>query len=260
MRTHTIALTCVLALAAASAHAGRLFAVLADGSDSIAELNPATGAELNRFDAPEPSDEFSGLAFDGDRLYFLQDSGADVLYELDPDTGAQQNSWALTDGSGSFNGLAALDGLVYVLDSTLDVLHVFDPGTGLVTVTIDPGVGLIGGAGAIGGPDALLASNGSFLYEIDLATHSASFITDVAPLAALGVASVDGEIWVSGYDVDTGGNRAEVFSRDGVFLRSVPLTYNVGALAGAPDVIPEPASLSLLALAALALRRRRQRQ
>ncbi len=265
MRILTVALTCLLALVASTAEAGRLFAVPTDGSDRIVELDPADGSELNSFPAPESPDLFCGLAYDGASLYFLQNTGADTLYQLDPDTGAPQTSWPLGFGSGSFDGLAVLNGLVHIQDSSLDLLHVFDPVAGVPTGVVDPSVGLIGGAGALAGPDALLASNGSFVYAIDPNTWTSTLIANTDPLAALGVASVDGQVWVSGFDVLDNSNRAEVYLRDGTFVRSVDLPYQVGALAGFAEAttppgpaIPEPASLSLLALGALALRRRRK--
>jgi hypothetical protein len=92
--------------------ASRLFALPLNDTAAITELNPNTGAEVNRFAAPvasAPSGE-NGLTFDGQVLYYMPSDGSDRLWELNPDTGAVMKSAVITAGSGHFDGLGAVDG------------------------------------------------------------------------------------------------------------------------------------------------------
>src|SRR6476620_7995322 len=55
---------------------GRLFGIPTDGSNTIIELNPSTGAEINRIPAPESvSLGPDGLAFDGHSLFYINGFG-----------------------------------------------------------------------------------------------------------------------------------------------------------------------------------------
>jgi hypothetical protein len=74
----------------------------------IYELNPATGAILNSFNAP--FNGYPSLAFDGTSLYTI-DEVRNVLYKINPDSGAVQASATLA--SGTYDGLAAANGLLY---------------------------------------------------------------------------------------------------------------------------------------------------
>jgi hypothetical protein len=74
----------------------------------IYELNPATGAIINSFNAP--FNGYPSLAFDGTSLYTI-DEVHNVLYKINPDSGAVQASATLT--SGTYDGLAAANGLLY---------------------------------------------------------------------------------------------------------------------------------------------------
>ena len=156
----------------------RVFAVPADQSNQIAELDPLTGAELRRIPAPEPvSGGPDGLCYNGSSLYYINGSGTDTLWQLDPDTGAVLDSDSITAGSGNYDGLAWLDGKVYVLDfGNGDILQ-FDPLSDTVTRTLDinglnPGVQIVGGLAGITGPDGLLVTDlgNSRLLEIDPTT------------------------------------------------------------------------------------------
>ena len=175
----------------------RLFAVPNDGSDDIVELDPATAAEMNRFDAPPVSGGPDGLAFNGSSLFFL--NGSATLWELNPDTGAVLDFDLLTVGSGGYDGLAALRGRVYILDYAWDDILQFDPVSDTVTDVLDidglnPGVTkLIGGLAGITGPDALIVTEGpSTVLEIDPVSGFVSNSFALPGSAYYGVAVVDG--------------------------------------------------------------------
>ena len=142
----------------------RLFAIPDDGTQSIVELNPATGAELNRFAMPEGIAPLpiNGLAFNGTSLFFTRGIGG-TLYELNPDTGATIAAHSL--GSGNFRGLAAIGDRIYVTNAMGGSIVEFDPVADVVTNTLDieglnPGVTIgMSLAGIAGGrPLALTAT------------------------------------------------------------------------------------------------------
>ncbi len=160
---------------------GRLFAVPVDATNDIVELNPQTGAEINRFAAPEStSEQNDGLAYGGGDLFFLNGLGSDLLYQLNPDTGQVLDADIFTTGSGNYQGLAVLNDRVYILDAGDADVHVFDPDTDTVISTLDidatnPALAtLTGGISGIGTPDRLLLSDGLNLYEVDPETGQAS--------------------------------------------------------------------------------------
>ena len=60
---------------------------------------------------------------------------------------------AIPGGSGLFEGLAALNGMVYVLDSAADDILRFDPVLDAVTGRLEIPADIGGGLAAITGPD-----------------------------------------------------------------------------------------------------------
>src|SRR5262249_37098167 len=174
----TIAGRGVARACASPAALARLCAVATDGSSTIVELDPATGAEINRFPAPEfTSQGPDGLAYDGHSLWYINGFGSRNLWELDPDTGAVRSSTLITAGSGGYDGLAAVGRPVSIQDSSLSDLLDFDPASPTVTRILDideqnPGIFLVGGAAGITGPDAIIATvnSGTQVVEIDPAT------------------------------------------------------------------------------------------
>jgi hypothetical protein len=234
----------------------RLFAVLADGSNSIVELDPATGEELNRFPAPEPvSAGPDGLAFDGTSLFYINGFGSVQLWELDPDTGAVLDADEITAGTQSFDGLAALGGNVYILDYGASDIIEFDPATDTVTNVLDvdalnPGYFLVGGLAGITGPDALVATSdfgASGVVEIDPATGLVT--ADFVPIDFYyGLAVVDGEIHLGSPN-----GFIDVYSRAGDFERTitVPSDFQVVGFdtlvngGTDPVVFPVPANIDI---------------
>jgi autotransporter-associated beta strand protein len=216
----------------------RLFAVTTDGSNQIDELDPTDGAVINHFTAPEPvSGGPDGLAFDGTSLFYINGFGTRDLWQLNPDTGAVINSTLITAGSGNYDGLAALDGKIYIQDYTADSILEFDPLTHTVTRTLNIGAlnpgspEIVGGLSGIRAPDALIATaNFQTVLEIDpatgLITHS---FTPSLGGEYYGVACLDDQIYLG---AGPGGNRIDVFTRDGTWLRTMSLPSGVSALGG----------------------------
>ncbi len=227
----------------------RLFAVAADSPADLIEMDPTTGMEVHQFPAPGAiSDERSGLAFDGVRLFFLVGSGSPRLYELDPETGAILDSDPITAGSGIFDGLAVLAGKLYLLDVSRGDILEFDPVTDTVTRTLDidnlnPGIVLTGGLAGITSPDALIATvrNGAQVIEINPATGLITRSFTPGFRSYLGVAVVEGEIYLG----RSSEGRTEIFSRTGVFQGTVRLPDAVSAL-GADDVFQAQAGSGTL--------------
>ncbi len=220
--------------------AARLFATPVDGSNQIVELDPETGDELFRFFAPEAfSGTSDGLSFDGEKLYYINGAGSDMLYEIDLASGRLTDQDPVTVGSGNYDGLASLGGLVYILDRTAVDIHVYDPVTDTVINTLDintinPTVSpLAGGLAAIANPDRLVVTEagGSRIHEIDPMTGiiTATFVPGTLNAGRyFGAAVINNEIYLgSGTDPSY-----DVFTRQGLFVRSVDLPYAVSSLGG----------------------------
>ena len=224
-----------------AAPADRLFIVPLDGSNQIAEIDPVTGAELNRFAAPSATAFNTGLAFDGTSLFyveFVNGGTSNRLFELDPETGVQRDSDPIPSSGGAFESVAALNGLIYVLDRTNNDIVVFDPSTDTVTQTLDidglnPSINLIGGLAGIHNPDALIALDnfGENVLEIDPATGlvTNSFAVSRNGTAYTGAAVVDGELYLGDFFGSPG---IDVFSRDGFLLRSLTFGFGVAGAGG----------------------------
>ena len=308
MHKHLVALAAALLVAVTAAPAtaqGRLFATDAGtggqppgpvrpyGGDApegespeIVELDPSTGAELNRFAAPAaffwgPE----GLAFDGTSLWFVQggedravEGGGPILFRLDPDTGAVLQSWPIGSAA-EFDGLGALGDLVYLLAFVDDEIHVFDPQAGTVVQEIDlfaanPAFAgdFVGGLSGFADEGVLLVTSetftgdpkegipGDFLYEIHKLNPATGAILDTFPAGLdfnAGVAVANGQIFAGRLD----STELLVHSADGTLVDTVTLPFTVSALGGdgaaapgpGPSVleIPTASGVGLAALAAL---------
>ena len=232
----------------------------------IVELDPVTGAELNRFASPEPvSANGDGLAFDGTTLFFINGLGTHTLYQLDPNTGAILNSDVIPQpGNERYDGLAVLNGLIYIEDSNNDDVLVYDPALGGVSTVLDingvNGVAnLVGGLAAATGPDRLIATiaNGRTVVEINPLTGliTSSFTPTTAQAGSYsGVAVLEDQIYlgssrVSGSTSLSVTTLLDVFDRSGNLLSSLTLPYTVAEL-GADDVgvigfVPPPPTPTL---------------
>ena len=240
----------------------RLFAVADDGRSSIVELDPVTGLEVGRFAAPENiSASADALAFDGSSLFFLNGFGTSTLYELNPDTGAVIDSDIIPrPGTQRYDGLAVLNGLVYIQDSFNDDIMVYDPiSDGIINVldvnVVNPATNLLGGLAGALDPDRLVATltNGRTVVEINPVTGLITSRFDPTTPAAgsyAGAGVVDDLIYLgsSRQSAVTGTRTSaalDLFTRQGVFVRTLALPYAVSAI-GADDVgfvgIPPSAS------------------
>ena len=220
--------------------AARLFATPLDGSNQIVELDPETGDELFRFFAPEAfSGTSDGLSFDGEKLFYINGAGSDMLYEIDLASARVTDQDPVTVGSGNYDGLASLGGLVYILDRTAVDIHVYDPATDTIVNTLDintinPTVSpLAGGLAAIANPDRLVVTEagGSRIHEIDPLTGiiTATFVPGTLNAGRyFGAAVINNEIYL-GSGTDT---TYDVFTRQGLFVRSFDLPYAVSSLGG----------------------------
>ena len=214
----------------------RLFATSA--SLGIVEIDPASGAVLHAFAAPENLGTADGLAFDGTTLYYLSGSwDSNTLYALDPDSGTVVVSYTLP-ASAFRNGLAALNGKVYILDYSVltQDISIFDPVSGSIVGSLDidgtnPGAPRIGGGLAgIREPDALLVTTsepgGPYeLLEIDAATGQITgrFEHGLGSGVA-GVGVLNGQIYLGR---NTGGSLS-VYDRDGTLRRTLAVPGSIG--------------------------------
>ncbi|MCG8649883.1 MAG: hypothetical protein MI861_08620, partial [Pirellulales bacterium] len=207
----------------------RLFAVPAGAVNDIVELDPATGAEVNRFAAPaDTSGGPDGLAFDGTHLWFINGFGDDTLYQLDPDTGAVIDSDLITAGSGSYAGLASLNGSIYILDFQLNDIFEFDPVSDTVTNQLNL-TGIRGGLAGIKGPDRLVTKQGGSILEIDPSDGTITNRFNGGNGFGFGV--IDGQIYTNA----SGSSQViNVFDRSGVLQDILTLPFRSSAL-GADD-------------------------
>ena len=220
--------------------ASRLFA--ADPvTETIAELDPETGEELNRFLAPVIFGGQAGLAFDGDSLWFINGFTDDILYQLDPDTGAVIDSDLITDGGGAYSAIAALGDSIFVLDDAADLILEFDPQSDTVINQVSvPGIGR--SLAGITGPDELVASINNELAFVDPQTGAIN--SQLPVVAGLGIAVVNGDILTN---VTAGNSTINRYSRDGELLGEFVLANPATGLGG-DDVVQFTNSFTVTAI------------
>lgn len=212
----------------------RLFATnVAASPDAILEIDPQTGATLNTFNAPTNfSTGGHGLAFDGTTLYFV-DFVSDILFELNPEDGTVLDSTQLP--SRAYDGVAALNGLIYAIDTGLDDILVFDPVTNTVLNTLDvnavnPGINFFGGIGESEG-ELIAATSTNEVVFLNPANGLVTGSFDHGlPAFDGGLTGFGGEIYL-GFNSSSLGIR--VFDRDGNPLRTLNVNFPVFGLGGA---------------------------
>lgn len=206
-------------------------------TDDILEINPATGATINRIPAPTTFTSRYGLAFDGTSLWAMSGSSlSNQLYRLDPDTGTVLDIHNVA-GSQTWDGLAFLNGLIYGLDDFIDnTISVYDPIQRRIVNTLDVGtlndIDIAGGLAALTGPDRLLVTAlfNDTVYEINPATGSVVRQWRSGLTFAEGLATANNEIYVGSSNSGLIG----VYNRSGFFQRfiSVSGAQDVRALGG----------------------------
>jgi subtilisin family serine protease len=138
----------------------------------ILQLDPATGRELRRFNAPiTPLSHSStvNLAFDGTNLWFNggTNTAGLTLFKLDGSNGAVLDSFTTTVGQAS--GLGCLNGELFVANTSTNIISVFDAATYALKRQLAPAV--VGSLRGLEG-DAKrgvlwLSSNFQRLYKMD---------------------------------------------------------------------------------------------
>ncbi len=230
----------------------RLFAVANNSLNSIVELNPVTGAEINRFTAPEATNASGdGLAFDGTSLFFINGFGTNLLYEMNPDTGVVLDSDLIPRPTNQrYDGLATLNGKVYIQDSVNDDILEYDPvSDGVVRVldinAVNAGTNLLGGLAGATNPDRLVATiaNGQTVIEINPETGLiTSRFTPQTPAAGTynGLGVVDDLIYLGSSRTSvisplSVASPLDIFTRTGELRQTLSLPYPVSAF-GADDI------------------------
>lgn len=211
----------------------RLFATnVGANPDLIVELDPITGDTLNSFTAPGNTNTAGhGIAFDGTTLYYV-DLAFDTLYELDPNDGSVRDSTRLPNGI--FDGVAAIDGLVYVMDTAADDILVFDPVTNRTVGVLDlnglnPGYSFSGGIGESGDRTQLaVTTTSNQIALIDPATGVVTGSMNSTAGQSFAVTGFQDEIYVG-----FGGNgNVRVLDENGGLLRSINPAFPIYGLAG----------------------------
>ncbi|MFC1955479.1 hypothetical protein ACFLWZ_02955 [Chloroflexota bacterium] len=147
----TMALSLLFVMATSStvlAADGKLFMVNGD-TNQIVELNPDTGAELNKFSTPEASSKGpDGLAYGSGRMFFTagheENNGAQLIYELNPENGGVINSFPAPGDEVDALGFSC-DKLFALDYDGPETIYVLDPDTGQTVATFDHDPFLVGG-------------------------------------------------------------------------------------------------------------------
>ena len=214
---------------------GRLFAAV-DLTNEILEIDPATGAELNRFSRPGvPASGGDGLAFNGTSLFF---SDRMTLFELNPNDGTVLDMDTLSAlGAGTrVDALGFYNGQVVASNEDTDQLFFIDPIADTVTsvVALDPSINAIGGLTGAPSRGSLFITDlhSDLIYEIDPTTGAAlnSFPVTVGSPNEFGLAFVNGSLYVG----DTAGDLKELDPSSGALLgtTSFGFSHNFSALGG----------------------------
>ncbi|PHS05920.1 MAG: hypothetical protein COA78_14865, partial [Blastopirellula sp.] len=216
----------------------RLFAVALDGNNAIVELNPYTGAEINRFPTPVSTGGTEGLAYDGVSLFFTKgnpSNGMTTLYELNPNTGVLIDSDFFRVGiDGGADGLSVLNGHVYIMNSMMEQIVEFDPVSDTIVNTLSLAFYVNGSLGAIESREELLigSTDNARLKAIDEATGSiqASYsnygYNAINATAAIESESLNKIFTSSGFD-----SHLAVTDLQGKYEKRLYLPYRVSGLA-----------------------------
>jgi hypothetical protein len=227
----------------------------ADASNAngrIFELDYTAGTILNTFNGPAGvliGDNFTGAAFRQatDELYITDGSGTNRIFRINPATGAVNASFPSPTGSSSIDGLEFVGDTLYALELGGGSVAVINPDTGALIDTLPADFLSIvpGGLTAAGG---VLFSRG----EANTSTVARNLLTGgtlysfATPNneAVLGLAS-------DGIDLFAASNAGVIYRLSpatGQVLDSRAYGINFDSLAGIGNLIPEPATASLISL------------
>lgn len=136
-----------------------LFFIIGNGSRTLWELNPDTGAVIDSDTISSGSGTFDGLGCLGGKVYILDCSNSDII---------------------------AFDPVSDTVTGTLDINGV------------NPGVNIIGGLSGITGPNALIATvdRGQSIVELDPATGLVTHSFATGQSALIGAAVVNGKLYL----------------------------------------------------------------
>ncbi len=228
-----------------SAHAQTLYSVTTT-NNLINTLNPDTGALLNSYATPSPTQGSGGdaLGASATALYYTTIDVA-TIYVLNPLTGAVVTSYARPAGAvdGLGYGTSSFGPTLFAHDYSAHRIDLLNPTTGAsfanYTVSFD----------AIGGIDFDPVTNTLFVSDATGGIHElnpntgAQLNSFATPAFEYGLGFVGGRLFTSAND----GNIVERNAVTGVAINTfVSPGGNASALAGA---VPEPATATLLVFA-----------
>ena len=208
---------------------GVLIATNRDGSQNeLVVINSSTGEVVNTITAPQTVGVLNGIAFDGNHIWYIEGIGGtqDILYQVDLSGGVISSTDLSVDpavaGNHTFDGLTALNGLIYIQDTTSKRIHVFDSATKAIIQSLNPGLPMSGGLAAIQSPDALLASNAETqtIFEIDPTNGQVTGSFRHSLNAHTGTAVLNGRIYLA----SLGDSAVTVVNRAGVLQGTLNVT------------------------------------
>jgi len=264
-RTH-LGVAAMLAVGAIASSASAQVWAVQPGTGRILTINPANGAILNQFGAPDAlagGQRNIGLSIaegDSTLIYHNSDNNNAVNYRLNPATGVLlsiegKDGWTV-DGLSWQQGATGAP-LIYTSHSSGDVHR--QVGYGGSDTFFWEGAGVPrGGLGGDGhGREFMIATDGN-IYEYDPFNAGVTLNFFPAPFTPGAAFPLEGLAFdgASLYASDTVGTLYTLDPNTGAILNTV--TVQGGGLYGLGAVIPAPASIGLLGLLGVASGRRRR--
>ena len=206
---------------------GRLFAAV-DFSNEILEIDPATGAELNRFAHPGvAASGADGLAFDGTSLFF---SDRTTLFELNPNDGSVLDTDTLSAiGVGTHvDALGYFNGQIVASNEVTNELYFIDPASDTLAsvVPLHASIDAIGGLTGAPSRGTLFITDliSDVVYEVDPTSGAPlnSFPVTVGPPNEFGLAFVSGSLFVG----DTSGDLHAIDPDTGALLGTTSFGFS----------------------------------
>ncbi|MFC1993594.1 hypothetical protein ACFLV3_07330 [Chloroflexota bacterium] len=222
---------------------GRLFVVDGDESSQILELDPSTGAVLNSFPTPVPTNDGpEGLAYCNGRMFFVSspEEGPSNIYEINPETGAVINSFPAPPG---LDALGLSPDRLFALDFVANTILVLNPNDGAPITSYTQLPELLGGGTFAGTRDSLFFTGPppDTIYELDPSNgavlNSFPFPESAIDVYGLGFSASRNTLFLGTYDgIDT---IYEVNPNNGDVINSFPNPEGVHISAMAADECDE---------------------